>query len=110
MGRSAKSMHERAIRGLRQTRSTVVCAVVIVPTVLLAMAGTPPGTGPRTWTDSMGRFTVEAELLDVLRDTVRLRTADGRTIDIPLDRLSERDKDYLNRQAVKPVKGNQHSS
>jgi len=48
----------------------------------------------RQWTDSSGVFTIEAELLDVTGDSVRLRKPDGQVVTVPLDRLSAADRDY----------------
>jgi len=48
----------------------------------------------RQWTDSTGVFTVEAELVEVAGDNVRLRKPDGQVVAVPLDRLSAADRDY----------------
>jgi hypothetical protein len=49
----------------------------------------------RTWTDTTGRFTMEAALADRSSATVVLRKRDGTTSSIPVDRLSEQDRAYL---------------
>jgi len=49
----------------------------------------------RTWTDSTGKHTVEAEFVDVTDGNVRLRTEEGRMINIPLERLSEADQEFV---------------
>ncbi len=49
----------------------------------------------RQWTDGTGVFTVEAELVEVSGDSVRLRKPDGQVVTVPLDRLSAADRDYL---------------
>jgi hypothetical protein len=49
-------------------------------------------TTMRTWTDRSGQFRVEAALLGVSSGSVRLRTADGRTINVSLDALSQSDQ------------------
>jgi len=49
----------------------------------------------RTWTDSSGRFTIEAEMVRSANGVVTLKKADGRTIDVPIDRLSQADRDFL---------------
>ena len=53
----------------------------------------------RTWNDSTGAFGVEAQLLGVDDGKVRLKKADGKTVAIPLDRLSKEDQDFLARQS-----------
>ncbi|TWT78506.1 Thiol-disulfide oxidoreductase ResA [Posidoniimonas polymericola] len=50
---------------------------------------------PRTWTDVSGRFAIEAELVDVSDDVVRLRKADGEEVSVPLNRLSKPDREFL---------------
>ncbi len=60
-----------------------------------------PGDGfARKWTDSTGRFTVEAELVDVQEGNVRLRRDDGTVVSLPRNRLSESDHRYL--EAAQP--------
>lgn len=74
---------------------------------------TPPTTTPivetkprikaeelfRTWTDSTGKFTVEAKFLYIVGGKVKLEKKDGRTIALPLEKLSEADKLWIkNRQ------------
>ena len=49
----------------------------------------------RKWTDSTGRFSLEAELVEVKAGKVRLRQANGRVLDVPLARLSVADRKYL---------------
>ncbi|MCL2622364.1 MAG: SHD1 domain-containing protein [Planctomycetaceae bacterium] len=49
----------------------------------------------RTWTDSSGRFTVEAVLVSFEDDSVKLKKADGTVLALTIDKLSEADKIYL---------------
>lgn len=46
----------------------------------------------RTWTDSTGKFKVEAEFLGLTNDQVKLRRKDGREVTLPLNRLSPADQ------------------
>ena len=50
---------------------------------------------PRTWTSADGRFSIEAELLELGGTSVRLRRASGAEITVPLQSLSQADRDYL---------------
>ena len=50
---------------------------------------------PRTWTSADGRFSIEAELIEVGRTSVRLRRAGGAEITVPLQSLSEADRSFL---------------
>ena len=50
----------------------------------------------RVWTDSTGRFTVEAELVGVAGDQVTLkRFADGQQVTLRIEQLSTADQQYL---------------
>lgn len=53
----------------------------------------------RLWQDVSGRFQVRAQLLEHAGENVRLKTADGREISVPADRLSEADRQYLRSRA-----------
>jgi len=60
---------------------------------IAALAAGSAGAGEmRTWTDDSGTFKVEAELVDVQAGRVTLRKADGKTIEVRLDRLSATDR------------------
>lgn len=57
-----------------------------------------PATGrpiKRTWTDSSGQFQIEAELVEVKEGQVTLKKADGSTVILPIDKLSEADRDFI---------------
>lgn len=62
-----------------------------------------PFTAMRTWSDSSGRFTIEAALVEVREGQASLRRADGQTIRIPLARLSPADQDLLKLAAPEAV-------
>jgi len=49
----------------------------------------------RTWTDSSGKFTIEASLVSFENDTVKLKKEDGKILTLAIDKLSEVDKIYL---------------
>lgn len=57
----------------------------------------------RTWTDKSGRFTSEAELVRVQGDNVVLKKQNGRTITIPLNKLSQADRNFLSSLNKKTV-------
>jgi len=52
----------------------------------------------RTWTDSSGKHTVDAEFVDLDGTAVRLRRPSGQVISIPLNRLCEEDREYVRQQ------------
>jgi thiol-disulfide isomerase/thioredoxin len=49
----------------------------------------------RTWTDSSGKNTINADLVDVQKNKVVLQQADGKQTVIPLKDLSEADRAYI---------------
>lgn len=49
----------------------------------------------RRWVDDTGRFTSVGVLVDVRADGVEIRKANGRTVIVPLERLSEHDRGYV---------------
>ena len=62
--------------------------VILAILITLCLPVTP--LTARQWTDSSGVFTVEAELVEVSGDSVRLRKPDGQVVTVPLDRLMRR--------------------
>lgn len=49
----------------------------------------------RTWASADGKFTIEAEFAGMSVGIVRLRKSDGSEIKVPLDKLSQADKDWI---------------
>ncbi len=66
--------------------------------VVLILAVCTPVAFTRTWTDSTGKHTVEGEFVDLKDGTVRLKKEDGKTITIPIETLSEADRDFVKAQ------------
>lgn len=60
--------------------------------VLAACAGTPALVSAREWSDSTGKYSVEAELVSADGNDVVLKKVDGQTVTVPLDRLSPEDR------------------
>ncbi len=53
----------------------------------------------RTWKDSSGLFSVQAELQEVVDGKVRLKKSDGTVIAVPIDKLSAEDRRFLDSRA-----------
>ncbi len=70
-------------------------AFPLIVLLLSSLLWTPSATA-RTWTDSTGVFSLEAELVEVTDGKVRLKKADGKIVSLALDRLSEADREFLN--------------
>jgi len=78
-----------------------------VPVAPVPVAPPVPEILPRKWTDSTGHYSVRAEFVDVKDATVRLRKENGKTLSVPMDKLSKADQDYvrsLERPAPPPTK------
>jgi hypothetical protein len=56
----------------------------------------------REWVDNTGKYRVEADFVDLQGDTVRLKLATGRIISLPLSRLSEADRQFVDEQTTRP--------
>jgi thiol-disulfide isomerase/thioredoxin len=79
--------------GIRSGGGLLISAIVLVAIVAAAVAK------ERTWTDTTGKFSVSAELVEVEDGKAVLRRADGKTITVPVDKLSDDDKAFLDAQA-----------
>lgn len=55
----------------------------------------------RTWKDSTGKYSVEAEMVDFEDGKVQLRKSDGLVVAVPLAKLSEVDRRYVESQTAK---------
>lgn len=59
---------------------------------------------PRQWTDATGTFTIRAELVELKDGVVHLKKSDGEVITVPVNRLSDGDRNYLSsRPTTKPA-------
>jgi SLA1 homology domain 1, SHD1 len=68
--------------------------------LLLAAACFAPQADARLWTDSSGRYTLEANLVAANDTSVVLQRADHELVSIPLDKLSEADRAYVGSPAA----------
>jgi hypothetical protein len=63
--------------------------------VVLVLAVCAPTAFARTWTDSTGNYTVEAELVDFEDGKVHLKKGDGTIVSVPIEKLSNVDQAYV---------------
>ena len=49
----------------------------------------------RTWTDTTGKFSIEAKLIEVDLSDVVLETRDGSTKRVPVEKLSKQDRRFI---------------
>ena len=67
----------------------------IVGTALLACVLIAQAATARTWTDVTGKFTIEADLVAVEGEQVRLKKTDGTIVTLPINKLSLADRRFL---------------
>ncbi len=72
---------------MRLQRTCMLAVGLLLVVVFPALA--------REWTDSTGKFSVEAELMEVKGDKVVLKKSDGSIISVPIARLRKTDQEYL---------------
>ena len=58
-------------------------------------SGPPAGQGFRTWADDSGTFTIQAKYAGIDGQNIRLVREDGKEIKVPLARLSEADRQHV---------------
>lgn len=74
--------------------------LVPLAALLLTAAGVmADGAAVRTWTDATGKFKFEGKLVAHDKDKVTLEGADGKRVEIEVNRLSAADREYLAAQA-----------
>lgn len=87
-------------------RTAMLPAAAIVAGVILFGSGAAArGAEPselRTWRDSTGAFSVSARLVQVTATRITLRTSDGRVVQVPMDRLSAADRQFIADLAASP--------
>ena len=71
--------------------------VIVICFLAVCFWSTPGVNGAelRTWTSKSGKFIVKAELLSFVQEVVSLRRTNGKTIKVPLAKLSEEDQQFL---------------
>ena len=67
----------------------------VLSIVALTLVFAIPAAFARTWTDNSGKFAIEAELVQLEDGKVQLRKPDGSLVTVPLAKLSDGDRRYL---------------
>lgn len=65
--------------------------------VFFAAWGISQGLPAREWSDSTGKFKIEADLLDATAESVQLKKPSGEEVVVPLARLSKPDQEFVER-------------
>ena len=75
--------------------------VLVLLLVVVFFAPVGPAAS-RTWKSISGRFSTEADLLGLKDGKVQLKKTDGTVIDVPLERLSDADQQYVKERYSEP--------
>ncbi|MEQ8789661.1 MAG: SHD1 domain-containing protein [Pirellulaceae bacterium] len=90
----------------------VAAAASLCAVVLHADDAEPGSIGAgqplRQWSDTTGRFQIDAKLVDYVDGTVKLRRFDGKLLSVSLSRLSKSDREYV-RAALSKAKPDEDS-
>jgi hypothetical protein len=85
------------VRSMGATSSPAATASSPAPTTR-----TTPAPASRTWTDSSGKFKIEAKFVSFADGKVTLEKPDGVQIKMPLEKLSADDQKFVTEQALRP--------
>ena len=73
----------------------------LILTVVSLLVSTAATAEVRKWTSDNGKHTIEAELVRVDDEKVTLRRNDGRTVVVPVERLSKSDQTFVRTTSTK---------
>ena len=68
---------------------------VVIIAGIAALAARPVAAELRTWSDRTGKYKIEAEFVEIRDGKLRLKDKDGKTISLPLSKVSEDDRAYI---------------
>lgn len=85
----------RPYRFLSARLASSLFSGLVILSWLLSPSALQGAEETRTWRDRSGKFEVKAALERVRDDKVVLKKPDGKTLTVPLDKLSQKDRDYV---------------
>ena len=82
-----------------------ITAALLLFLITTADAADSNSESSREWSDNTGTFKVSAAFVEFDSDakTVRLKLDSGKTVDLPIRRLSPADRNYVNAKATPPA-------
>ena len=80
----------------------MISRLIGVLSLVSATVGWLGDSAAREWTDRTGKFSIEAEFVGLADGRVKLKRADGKAIELPINRLSEADRRYIEQLADAP--------
>ena len=78
-------------------------SILLLALVACLLAAPAVNAQTRQWTDVSGEFSLRAKLISVENGAVKLQKPDGRTLTVPLNKLSQADRDFLSRTREEPA-------
>ena len=75
--------------------ASALLAISVAACAAVSAVAQAPADPPRLWQDASGKFQVSAQLVEQTETQVKLRTADGRIVTVPIDRLGAADQKHL---------------
>lgn len=71
------------------------CATWIAVALLFASGASAQDSTERSWSDVSGQYRIVGRLIEVKDDVVFIESSDGKTVKVPLTKLSKADRDFL---------------
>ena len=81
------------VKALAEPRK--ITGVMVIPIGVQHTSSTAQATETRTWHDSSGKFQTEAQFVSLTAGVVTLRKTGGTTVKVPLEKLSEEDREWI---------------
>ncbi len=75
---------------MKKVETSIVAVLVLASCTSMASG--------RKWTDSTGKYTIEAEFVDFKHGKVQLEKTGGSIVSLPIERLSEADREFVKLQ------------
>ncbi len=73
--------------------------VLVLSASAAGLGAEPAARQLRQWTDATGKHSIQAEFVELKDGKVRLRKEDGKEVTIPLEKLSEADRKFVEQQS-----------
>jgi hypothetical protein len=85
----------RFVRRKDVNRIKLACSALIAIAIVSSAGAVAQDSAERSWMDATGRYKIVGRLIDVKDNVAFIETSDGKTVKIPLTKLSKEDRDFL---------------
>ncbi len=95
----------------KQLTRLCLAIAILASYSLCVQAGSPTGSlakyaESRTWSNSTGQFRIDGKMQFAEGNQVKIVKSDGRVISVPVDKLSQKDQDFINEFLAAEAKQN----